>query len=492
MEELPNPHIPLLLSRLPDDVVPRTLPDGRSRLQVAKGRAVALWRTFLPTANVPKIPSNLAFSLVPPDEIRGYLRAGSIVVFLLVGGLGGWAATSSLAGAVIVSGTVVVDSNTKKVQHQTGGIVGEIRVSDGDHVSAGDLLIRLDETVTHSNLLVITKQLDEIDARLARLKAERDGSDHIDIASALQDRTNDPDIASIIAGEKTLFESRRNAHTGQKAQIQERITQLRDEIVGLTGQQSANVKQLALIQQELTGVDELFAKNLVPITRVTTLRREASRLEGEGAQLLSSVAQAKGKIAETELQSIQIDQDFRTEVIKELRDLEGKEAELSEHRVAAQDQLKRVEIRAPQAGIVHQLAAHTVGGVIAAGEPIMLIVPDGDALVIEVKIAPQDIDRVHLGQTAFIRFPAFNTRTTPEFDGAVSRISADATKDTQSTQSYFLVRVSMSDAEKQRLGDLKLMPGMPADVHIKTAERTALSYFIKPLQEQMSKAFREQ
>jgi HlyD family secretion protein len=492
MQEFPNPHIPLLLSRLPTDVVPRAHADGRSRRQVAKSKISIFVRSLL--ANVPSanLISNLGLSLTAPDEIRAYLRAGGVVVFLLVGGLGGWAATSSLAGAVIVSGTVVVDSNSKKVQHQSGGIIGEIKVADGDHVNAGDLLIRLDETVTHSNLLVITKQLDEIDARLARLKAERDGIDHIDIAASLQARTNDPEIAAIIAGENTLFESRRKAHNGQKAQLQERVSQLRDEITGLTGQQSANATQLALIQQELKGVEELYAKNLVPLTRVTTLRRDASRLDGEAAQLLSSLAQAKGKIAETELQSIQVDQEFRTEVIKELRDLEGKEAELSEHRVAAEDQLKRIEIRAPQSGVVHQLAVHTVGGVISPGEPIMLIVPDNDALVVEVKVAPQDIDRVHLNQLAFIRFPAFNTRTTPEFNGFVSRISADTTRDPQSNQAYFLVRISLSDAERQRLGKLKLVPGMPADVHIKTSERTALSYFMKPLQEQISKAFREQ
>jgi HlyD family secretion protein len=492
MQELPHPHIPLLISRLPAEVVPRAQSGNRSLVQAAIGRGIAFAKTVALMRQAPKLIPALAFSLSPPDETRGYLRAGGVVVFLLIGGLGGWAATSSLAGAVIVSGTVVVDSNTKKVQHQTGGIVGEIRVADGDHVNAGDLLIRLDETVTRSNLLVITKQLDEIAARLARLKAERDGADHVDIASALAARANEPEIASLITGENSLFESRRNAHAGQKAQIQERIAQLRDEIVGLTGQQAANSQQLGLIQQELKGVDELFAKNLVPITRVTTLRREASRLEGDGSQLISTLAQTKGKIAEMELQSIQIDQDFRTDVIKELRDLQGKEAELSEHRVAAEDQLKRVEIRSPQGGIVHQLAAHTIGGVIAPGEPIMLIVPEGDALVIEVKVAPQDIDRLHLSQTAFIRFPAFNTRTTPEFNGAVSRISPDATRDPQSNQSYFLVRIAMSEQEKQRLGKLKLVPGMPAEVHIKTAERTALSYFIKPLQEQMSKAFKEQ
>jgi HlyD family secretion protein len=492
MDPLPRTHIPLLLSRLPTEVIPRMQFDGRSRFRREIDRGLTLIRRIVSTGDARKLLPTLAFALAPNDEIRGYLRTGGVVVFILVGGIGGWAATSSLAGAVIVPGTVVVDSNTKKIQHQTGGIVGEIRVADGDHVNTGDLLIRLDETITHANLLVITKQRDENAARLARLKAERDSADHIEVPGSLKDRINDPEIAAIIAGETTLFQSRRTAHDGQKAQIRERIDQLREEIVGLAGQQAANAKQLSLIEQELKGVDDLFAKNLVPVTRVTTLRRDASRLEGESAQLISSVAQAKGKIAENELQAIQIDQDFRTDVIKELRDLEGKEAELSEHQVTAEDQLRRVEIRAPQSGIVHELAVHTVGGVITPGEQMMMIVPDNDELVVEVKVPPQDIDRVHMGQTAFIRFPAFNMRTTPEFNGSVTRISADTSREAQSTQTHYLARVALSPQEKQRLGRLKLLPGMPAEVHLKTAERTALSYFLKPLAEQMSKAFREQ
>jgi HlyD family secretion protein len=490
MDPLPSTQIPLLLSRLPTEVVPRVQFDGRSRCRREFDRG--LIRRIVSIARARKLLPARAFALAPNDEIRGYLRTGGVVVFLLVGGIGGWAATSSLAGAVIVPGTVVVDSNTKKIQHQTGGIIGEIKVADGDHVNAGDLLIRLDQTVAHSNLLVITKQRDENAARLARLKAERDGDDHIEVPNSLKDRINDPEIAAIIAGETTLFQSRRTAHDVQKAQIRERIDQLREEIVGLTGQRAANAKQVSLIERELKGVDDLFAKNLVPVTRVTTLRRDASRLEGESAQLISSVAQAKDKIAENELQAIQIDRNFRTDVIKELRDLEGKEAELAEHQVAAEDQLRRVEIRAPQSGIVHELAVHTVGGVISPGEQIMLIVPDNDELVVEVMVAPQDIDRVHMGQTAFIRFPSFNMRTTPEFNGSVTRISADASRDAQSTQTHYLVRIVLSPQEKQRLGRMKLLPGMPADVHVKTAERTALSYFLKPLVEQMSKAFQEQ
>jgi HlyD family secretion protein len=203
------------------------------------------------------------------------------------------------------------------------------------------------------------------------------------------------------------------------------------------------------------------------------------------------VAQAKGKIAETELQILQLDQDMRKEVMKDLREAQGKEAELSERRVAAEDQLKRVDIRAPQSGVVHQLAVHTVGGVITQSEPIMLIVPENDVLVIEVKVAPQDIDHVHVGQQAFVRLTAFNLRTTPEFAGVVSRVAADLTKEQKDNQANFEARVSLSDEALQGLGKLKLV-GMPAEVHIQTTERTALSYLIKPLRDQVARAFREQ
>jgi len=228
-----------------------------------------------------------------------------------------------------------------------------------------------------------------------------------------------------------LFESRRTARAGQKAQLGERIAQLREEISGLAAQREAKAKELALINTELAGQQELWAKNLITISKYTEIQREAARLDGERAMLIADVARARGRIAETELQIIQLDQDLKAEVSEEMRDIQAKETELRERRVTAEDQLKRVDIRAPQSGTVHQLAVHTVGGVIAAGDPIMLIVPSGDTLVIEARIAPQDIDQVRHGQPAFVRFPAFNQRTTPAFSGVVSVVAADLTREPQ-------------------------------------------------------------
>jgi HlyD family secretion protein len=313
-------------------------------------------------------------------SIRHHLLAGAAAAAVLTVGLGGWAATTNLAGAIIAQGSVVVDSNVKKVQHPTGGTVGELRVRDGDHVKAGDILVRLDDTVTRANLAIVAKGLDELAARKARLESERDGTDQIAFADDLLARVDDPDLAHVMASESKLAALRRSARVGQKAQLRQRIEQFEEETRGDVAQQNSKTVELSLIERELAGVKELYQRNLVQLTRLTQLEREKSRLEGERGQLIAATAQVKGKIAETELQIIQIDQNLSSDVAKELREIEDKIGELVERKVAAEDQLKRVAIRAPQDGTVFQLAVHTLGGVITAGEPIMLIVPDADKL----------------------------------------------------------------------------------------------------------------
>ncbi|HYJ29271.1 MAG TPA: HlyD family type I secretion periplasmic adaptor subunit [Allosphingosinicella sp.] len=425
------------------------------------------------------------------QSMRRQTQAGLAVVVLLFGGFGVWAATTSLSGAVISAGQVVVESNVKKVQHPTGGIVGEIRVRDGDRVQTGDLVIRLDETVTRASLSMVSKQLDQFEARQARLVAERDSQRSINFPDALVARKDQADVAEVLGGERSLFEARRTAIEGQRAQLSERVTQLREEIRGLEAQAAAKRKQTALINQELEGVDRLYKQNLVPITRLTSLQREASRLDGEEGQLVASIAASRGKIAETELQIIQLVQDLKREVAAELRDSQAKIGELVERKVAAEDQLRRVDIRAPQNGFVHQLAAHTIGGVINAGEPIMLIVPQADSLVVETRIAPQDIDQVHPGQRVSLRFSAFSQRTTPEIFGTVSRVSADLTREQQTNTSYYTVRVSIPEDELNKLEGKALIPGMPVEAFIQTGSRTALSYLVKPFEDQVARAFRE-
>jgi len=424
------------------------------------------------------------------ESIRRHIIAGSVLVGVLVFGLGGWAATVEISGALIAQGSVVVDSNVKKVQHPTGGVVGELFVHDGDRVKAGQILIRLDETVTRANLAIVTKGLTELYARKARLEAERDGADKISPPPELADHLNDPDVQQALNSERKLFDLRRQDRLGQKQQLQERITQLQQEITGLGAQQDAKNKQVALIEQELQGVRDLYSRNLVQLSRLTGLEREEAQAQGEIGQLIAQAAEAKGKIAEIQLQIIQVDQDLSSDVAKELRDTESKIGEYVERKVTAEDQLKRTDIRAPQDGTVFQSTANTVGGVVTAGDPIMLIVPDNDKLQVEVKVDPKDIDKVQLDQTVVLRFSSFDSRTTPEINGNVMRIAADTSIDQRTGQSYYLVRISMTDEEVKRLGDVKLTPGMPVEAFIQTGERTMLSYLVKPLHDQLMRSFR--
>ena len=320
-------------------------------------------------------------------SIRRHLAIGGAVALFLVGGVGTWAWTTDIAGAVIASGNVVVDSNAKKVQHPTGGIVSELRVRDGDHVKAGEVLVRLDATLARANLAIVSKGLDELGARKARLEAERDTADSYAIPDDLSPRQHDPQVARVLEGERRLFDIRRQARLGEKAQLAQRIEQLKQEVGGYEAQERAKAQEIALIQRELVGARDLWNKNLMPVTKLTALEREAARLEGERGLLIATQSQVRGKISETELQIIQVDRDLSSEVGRELREVDAKIGELIERKVAAEDQLGRIELRASQDGRVHQLAVHTVGGVISAGESIMLVVPDADMLMIEATVA---------------------------------------------------------------------------------------------------------
>ena len=424
-------------------------------------------------------------------SIRRHLIGGAVIGLMLTVGLGGWAATTELSGAVIAPGSMVVDSNVKKVQHPTGGIVGELLVRDGQRVRAGEIVLRLDETITRANLAIVTKGLDEMMARQARLASERDRAEEIAFHPA---RAGARPRARCVRGNSqraTAVRTAAQCAAGTEIAAQGANRSARRGNSRLHRPASGKSGRMELIQRELEGVQALWSKNLVQINRLISLQREAARLKGERAQSISAMAQTRGKIGEIELQIIQIDQDLSSEVARELREVEGKIGEFSERKVAAEDQLKRIDLRAPQDGIVHQLAVHTVGGVVSAGDPVMLIVPEADALSVEAKVSPQDIDQLHLGQSAGLRFSAFNQRTTPELTGTISRISADVSADQRSGQSFYTVRIGIPSDEIARLGNVKLVPGMPVETFMKTYDRTVISYFTKPLQDQVTRAFRE-
>jgi HlyD family secretion protein len=428
------------------------------------------------------------------DSISKHIRYGSALVAMLVFGLGGWAATDQIVSAVIAQGSVAIESNVKKVQHPTGGVVGQLYVHDGDHVTAGQLLIRLDETASRADLEIVRKALTGLYVRKARLAAELDGADAVAVPPELADTRDDPDVKDELASERKLFEARHKARLGQQDQLKQRIGQLDEQVAGLNAQKQANDKEVALTEQELQGTRDLWKKNLIPLNRLTTLEREEARLQGQGGQLIASAAATKDKMAETQLQILQIDQDLASDVAKDLRETDSKIGEYVERKVAAEDRVKRTDIRAPQDGIVFQSTANTIGGVIAAGtagDPIMLIVPESDQLTVEVKIDPKDIEQIRLGQPAVLRFSAFSLRTTPEVNGTVSRIAADTSTDQRTGQSYYLVRIAMRVAAVGDLGELKVTPGMPVEAFIQTSERTLLSYLVKPLHDQLLQAYRQ-
>jgi HlyD family secretion protein len=425
------------------------------------------------------------------SALRKSFLVGVGAVALFGGTLGLWAATSPLSGAVVASGQFVVDSNVKKVQHQQGGIVAELKVRDGDTVKAGDLLVRLDETVTRANQQIVVKQLDELYARKSRLEAERDTRAEVPMPPELAGRESIPDVMKAIADERRLFANRRNQRDGQRAQLSQRIEQLQGEISGIDAQIVSRNEQLVFLKKELEGLRDLFKRNLVPTLRIMPLEREAANMQGQKGQLAASRAQSEGKISEVRLQLLQIDIEMQTEVVKDLREIQSKTAELSERRIAADDQLKRMDVLAPSDGQVHQLAVHTVGGVITPAEPVMLIVPLADKLEIEARVAPTDVDQLHMGQSAVVKVMAGNQRVTPELSGVVSRVSADVTREQQTGATYYTVRIAVPASEKTKLGDLVIIPGMLAEAYIRTADRTPFEYIIKPLKDQIDRAFRE-
>lgn len=410
----------------------------------------------------------------------------------LVCGIGGWAATTELSSAVIGEGVVVVDGDVKKIQHLTGGIVSELLVSENEHVSAGQVLIRLDGTATRAQLSIVESTLAQLYARRARLKAERIGAESFEVEENLSDLTSSTAAQQLLDGERKLFDSRRSALIGMKSQLASRKDQLAEQIKGLVVQINATGDSLGLIEQELEAVDVLYKKGLVTLQRLNTLKRARADLQGNSGQEIAAKAEAEGKAIEIDRQSIQLDEDRRSEIAKDLTDVEAQIAENEERRGTALDQLRRLDITAPLSGRVHELSVHTVNGVIEAGQTLMLVVPENDDLTVEAKVATRDIDQVHVGQSVDVRFSAFDQRTTPDVQAVITSIAPDIVKDERTGLSYYPLRVKPEAQSIAKLKSIKLYPGMPAEVFIKIGDRTVISYLTKPLTDQMQHVFREE
>ncbi len=422
-------------------------------------------------------------------SVGGHLLFATFVIGLLIFGVGGWAATANLAGAVMAPGTFVVERNVKKVQHSAGGVVAEINVRNGDRVQEGQVLLRLDATQMRAELGIIQSQMIELTARVARLAAERDGVDTLTFPKGFVEQS--ADAAAAAKGEVRLFEENKRTKESQKTQLLLRIGQSKDEIKGLTAQREGKLGEHKLIKQELGQLRDLFDKKLTPITRVYAMEREEQRLGGELGGLAAQIARVHGQISEVNVQILAVDETARASAQKDQRASEAKLVELAEREIAAKDKLSRIDLRAPRSGVVLDLAAHTVGGVVSAAEQIMLIVPDNEPLTIQARIAPSDRDKVNVGRPARFRLAAFNQQTTPEVFGKVVDVAADVTTDAKTGQSHYVVRLQMDEKAQKIVGDLKLVAGMPVEVFMSTGDRTVLSYLSKPFMDQMEKAFRE-
>jgi HlyD family secretion protein len=443
----------------------------------------------------PKHPETKPLDAQDATVRRGLQRrltAGYVVTAIFVLGIVGYASLVDIRGAVIAPGNMVVEGNIRRVQHQDGGSVAAILVRNGQKVSAGDLLVRMNETLARAELGVVMVQLYGQQVRAARLAAERDELPSIRFPAAPAEVGVEKDTAGIINMENELFNARKRARDGEVSQLRERIDQIGQEIEGLTAQQKAVEGQASVVRDELTGLEALLKQGLTQLSRINPQRLTLAQLEGQAGDIKAQIARARGRISEVNVQIAQVGKQTLNEVARDLREASEKIADLQERRLAAEAKLQRIEIRAPIAGLIHQLSIFTIGGVVAPGETVMQIVPEDEKLLVESRIEPAFIDQVSVGQDALIRFSSFDQRKTPELTGRVVFVSADLEQDQQRQSApYFRARVELKSGELEKLVDQRIISGLPAELHLQTRERTILSYLLKPLTDQISRTFRE-
>ncbi|MEL6573546.1 MAG: HlyD family type I secretion periplasmic adaptor subunit [Pseudomonadota bacterium] len=423
--------------------------------------------------------------------VRRQIILGLITLGILVGGFGTWAFMAQITGAVIASGQIEVDRNRQVIQHPDGGVVEAILVDEGDAVEAGDLLIQLDPTVIRSELTIVEGQLFEIMARRGRLEAERDNLESITFPPELL-AFNRVEVRELIAGQTRLFEARRESGAKTVEQLQQRRLQIESQINGIQSQQEAITRQQALIGNELRDQQSLLQRGLAQASRVSALQREEANLLGRLGELAASQAQAAEQISEIEIQILGLETTRREEAITQLRDLQFNELELSERQRTLSEQLDRLDIRAQVSGIVYGLTVFAERSVIRPADPLMFLVPQDRPLVIAAQVQLTDVDQIYVGQEATMRFSAFDQRRTPELLGEVKLISADAFTDDNTRASFYRVELQLKEGEIDRLPeDMTLIPGMPVESFVRTADRSPMDYLIKPLSDYFAKAFRE-
>ena len=420
------------------------------------------------------------------------LLLGGLALLALIGGFGTWSVMTRISGAIVASGQLEVEQRRQVIQHLDGGIVAAVDVQEGDRVSAGDVLIELDPTPLRSHLTIVEGQLYELIARTGRLTAERDDALAItfrpDLVEAAATR---PEVADLIDGQERLFGARRISLEKETEQLSRRREQIESQITGIDAQTRALGEQLDLIEEELTSQQSLLDKGLAQAARVLALRREKADLMGQIGELTAERAEAQGKITETEIEILKLGTTRREEAISQLRDMQYNVVELTERRQSLREKLDRLEIRAPVGGIVYGMTVNTPRSVIKPADPVAYIVPQDRPLVIAAKIPTIHVDEVFVGQPVILRFSAFESRITPQLNGHVTKMSADAFTDERTQASYYRAEIQVDDGELAKLNGQEIIPGMPVEAYIRTADRTPLAYLIKPFTDYFNKAFRE-
>lgn len=422
----------------------------------------------------------------------GPLIWGLLIFIVLFVGIGAWLVLAQLSGAVIASGTVSVLGKPKTLQHLDGGIVTEIAIQNGDVVTEGDLLIRLDDTVLLSNLEIYESRLQEALAKRDRLRSEQLSRTTILYDDGELGSLNLEPSLSVREGQQTLFEARRSRVLGEIAQLDKKVEQYRDQTFGLTSSEIAKRDQMALLRVERDNLSELAEQGYAAKNRVLALDRQVSELTAQISGDTAELARIDNLVTETRIQMEQVRREFSESVVAELRDVEGQVNDLIQQIVATRDQLDRVDIVSPVSGVIHELSIFTIGGVITPGAPILQVVPASEEMEFEINVEPFFIDQVYLDQPAAVVFSAFNARTTPQLDGYVIGISPDSVVNQEEGTAYYRVKVSVPDEELALLGDLQLVPGMPVEVFLTTQQRSPLDYLIRPLTDNMKRAMREE
>ncbi|MGC4077400.1 MAG: HlyD family type I secretion periplasmic adaptor subunit [Rubrivivax sp.] len=428
----------------------------------------------------------------PVHSLRRHAVAGLVAIGLFALALGGWASTTEIAGAVIAQGNIVPLAGSKSVQHPDGGVVTEILARDGDHVAAGQVLVRLDSTTVSANLAVIVSQLSAAFALEARLTAESTGASDIAVPEKLADWPDRATFDQLLAEQDKLRRSRADEQAGLNAQLAEQIRQLEEQIAGYAAQRTAIATQHKILADETSSNETLLRSGLVEVTRINTARRELAELDGDDGNLAAEIAGARTAIAGNRAKMAETEASFRASVLEDLRDVGLQIAELLQQKIASEDTLAKLTIRAPQAGVIHESTVRTVGGVVGAGETLMLVVPTDDGLALEARVSPLDVDKLFAGQAATIRLSGLDPRTTPQLDATVDTISPDLTKDTSTGSTYYEIRLTLPPEQLARLpGGQTLVPGMPAEAFMRTSDRTVLTYLLAPFGTQLSHIFRE-